>query len=35
VLGACVHAASLHERDGAQGLLTDGLKNDLPWQELL
>src|ERR687898_3479834 len=30
VLGARVHAASLHDRDGAQGLLTDELKKELP-----
>ena len=28
VLGARVHAASLHDRDGAQGLLTDELKKE-------
>ena len=30
VLSARVHAASLHDRDGAQGLLTDELKKELP-----
>jgi putative transposase len=35
VLGARVHAASLHDRDGAQGLLTDELKEELPRLELL
>jgi putative transposase len=35
VLGARVHAASLHDRDGAQGLLTHELKEDLPRLELL
>jgi len=35
VLGASVHAASLHERDGAQGLLSDELKEELPQLELL
>jgi putative transposase len=35
VLGARVHAASLHERDGAQGLLRDELKEELPQLELL
>ena len=34
VLGAHVHAASLHDRDGAQGLLTDELKRELPRMEL-
>jgi hypothetical protein len=29
VLGACVHTASLHDRDGAQGLLTDEPTEDL------
>jgi len=35
VLGASVHAASLHERDGAQGLLSDELKEELAQLELL
>ena len=36
VLGASVHAASLHDgRDGAQGLLSDELKEELPQLELL
>jgi putative transposase len=35
VLGARVHAASLHDRDGAQVLLTDRLKEELPRLELL
>src|SRR3712207_2919268 len=35
VLGAHVHAASLHDRDGAQRLLTDELKRELPRMELL
>jgi putative transposase len=35
VLGAHVHAASLHDRDGAQRLLTDELKKELPRIELL
>jgi putative transposase len=35
VLGARVHAASLHERDGAQVLLSDELKEELPRLELL
>ena len=35
VLGARVHAANLHDRDGAQGLLTDELKKKLPRLELL
>ena len=35
VLGALVHAASLHDRDGAQGLLSDELKRELPRMELL
>src|SRR3712207_2072661 len=35
VLGARGHAASLHDRDGAQVLLTDGLKEELPRMELL
>ena len=35
VLGALVHAASLHDRDGAQGLLTDELKGELPRMKLL
>lgn len=35
VLGARVHAASLHDRDGAQALLSDELKKDLPRLELL
>src|SRR5215213_3479654 len=35
VLGASVHAASLHDRDGAQGLLTYELKEELPQLELL
>jgi putative transposase len=30
VLGASVHAASLHDREGAQRLLTDELKESLP-----
>jgi hypothetical protein len=30
VLGARVHAASPHDHDGAQGLLTDELKKELP-----
>jgi putative transposase len=29
VLGVRVHAASLHDRDGAQGLLSDEMKEDL------
>ncbi len=35
VLGARVHTANLHDRDGAQGLLTDELKKELPRLELL
>ena len=35
VLGAHVHAASLHDRDGAQRLLSDELKEELPRMELL
>jgi putative transposase len=35
VLGARVHAASLHDRDGAQGLLTGELKKELPRLELV
>ena len=35
VLGAHVHAASLHDRDGAQRLLSDELKWELPRMELL
>jgi putative transposase len=35
VLGARVHAASLHDRDGAQVLLSDELKEELPRLELL
>ena len=35
VLSARVHAASLHDRDGAQGLLTDELKKDLPQLKLV
>ncbi|MDQ5811754.1 MAG: transposase, partial [Actinomycetota bacterium] len=35
VLGARVHAANLHDRDGAQGLLSDELKKELPRLELL
>jgi putative transposase len=35
VLGASVHAASLHDREGAQRLLTDELKESLPQLELL
>jgi putative transposase len=35
VLGAHVHAASLHDRDGAQRLLTEELKGELPRMELL
>jgi putative transposase len=30
VLGAHVHAASLHDRDGGQRLLTDKLKEEMP-----
>jgi len=30
VLGARVHAASLHDRDGARVLLSDELKEELP-----
>ena len=30
VLGVHVHAANLHDRDGAQRLLTDRLKEELP-----
>lgn len=35
VLGVHVHAASLHDRDGAQRLLIDELKRGLPRMELL
>ena len=35
VLGARLHVASLHDRDGAQVLLTDELKEELPRLELL
>ena len=35
VLGARVHAASLHDRDGARGLMTGELKEDLPRLELV
>jgi hypothetical protein len=35
VLGASVHAASLHDREGAQRLLSDELKESLPRLELL
>ena len=35
VLSARVHAASLHDRDGAQGLLTNELKKELPQLELV
>ena len=35
VLGAGVHAASLHDREGAQRLLTEELKGELPRLELL
>ena len=35
VLGAHVHAASLHDRDGAQFLLTGELKEELPRLELV
>jgi putative transposase len=35
VLGVRVHAASLHDRDGAQLLLSDELKEELPRLELL
>ena len=35
VLGARVHAASLHDRDGAQELLSDELKRALPRLELV
>jgi putative transposase len=35
VLGAHVHAASQHDRDGAQELLTDELKKELPRLELV
>jgi transposase len=35
VLGARVHAASLHDRDGAQELFTDDLKERLPRLELV
>jgi putative transposase len=35
VLGARVHAASLHDRDGARVLLSDELKEELPRLELL
>ena len=30
MLGVRVHAASLHDRAGAQGLLTEELKKELP-----
>ena len=35
VLSADVHAASLHDRDGAQGLLSDELKKELAHLELV
>jgi putative transposase len=35
ILSAHVHAASLHDRDGAQGLLTDELKKELPQLKLV
>ena len=35
VLSARVHAASLHDRDGSQGLLTDELKKELPQLKLV
>ena len=35
VLGAHVHAANLHDRDGARRLLSDELKSELPRMELL
>jgi putative transposase len=35
VLGAHVHAASLHDRDGGQELLSDELKKELPRLELV
>ena len=35
MLGARVYAASLHDRDGAQELLTDELKKELPRLELV
>ena len=35
VLGACVHAASLHDRDSARTLLTDELKEKLSRLELV
>ena len=35
VLGAHVHAASLHDRDGVQELLTDDLKERLPRLKLV
>jgi hypothetical protein len=35
VLSARVHAASLHDRDGAQELLTDELKKELPQLQLV
>jgi putative transposase len=35
VLGARVHAASLHDRNGAQALLRDELKKELPRLELV
>ena len=35
VLGASVHAANLHDREGAQRLLSDELKESLPRLELL
>jgi putative transposase len=30
VLGTCVHAASLHDRDGGQSLVSNELKEELP-----
>ena len=35
VLGARVHAANLHDRDGAQALLTDDLKGEMPRLKLV
>lgn len=35
VLGVRVHAANLHDRDGAWGLLTDEVKEDLPRPQLI
>lgn len=35
VLGVRVHAANLHDRDGAQEILTDELKDDLPRLQLI